>query len=684
MVILGLSRIRTLLVAPLLFGLASCALAPGGTVGTTREDVAATVVINEFTPGSSGWIELYNPGSVAVDVSNWSVDDVAGGGYAPKSLGSSVSIPAQGYLVVSYAGINYASTDSVRLVDASGTEVDSHSNFYAKTSTAGLCFGRQPDGGAWAAANLICSKGVSNGGGCASCDDANTCTTDACAGGACSHTPVADGTSCGTGLACTAGMCGPIDECTVTNGAVITSTGTSGAVLLQGMVVTPDEAFAGEVLVVGDSIVCVAASCESDPNAAAATVVNTNGIILPGMIDAHNHVLFDIFDEGDWSPTQSYTNHNQWPNDPRYKALVNAKQYLNGEAGSPVDYGCEMDKYGELKGLISGTTSIQGSANPANRACFGSLARTIDQTPNGLGSDHVQTATIFPSTSAADGVCKNFSSGTTEAYVIHVAEGVDATALKEFGKLGTVTSTDDCLYAPQTTIIHGTALGDAEFDVMSTSGMSLVWSPRSNVFLYGAGTDYTKTTNIPLALSHGINVSVGPDWSIGGSQNLLDELPFAKLVDSTVFGNILTSQALVQMVTSHPAKALGLGTVLGSLAPGFKADLFVIGGDTTAPFDAVLASTARDVRLVMVGGVVLYGDPALQPLAPASPGCETFDACCRSKFVCVASTGGTASNKFGQTLSDIESTLASASDAYDDLHLTEWSFSPIAPILKCK
>ena len=74
---------------------------------------------------------------------------------------------------------------------------------------------------------------------------------------------------------------------------------------------------------------------------------------------------------------------------------------------------------------------------------------------------------------------------------------------------------------------------------MAARGMSLVWSPRSNVFLYGGGTDLTKTTNIPLALAKGINVALAPDWSIGGSQNLLDELRFADQVDDTVWGNVI-------------------------------------------------------------------------------------------------------------------------------------------------
>src|SRR5204863_4814296 len=116
--------------------------------------------------------------------------------------------------------------------------------------------------------------------------------------------------------------------------------------------------------------------------------------------------------------------------------------------------GCEMDKYGELKGLLAGTTSIVGAANPSNRACFGSLARTIDQTPNDLGADAIQVNVLFPSTSAADVVCGNFADLSTKAYLVDVAEGTNASAQNEFATLGTVSSTDGCLYAPQTAIMH--------------------------------------------------------------------------------------------------------------------------------------------------------------------------------------------------------------------------------------
>src|SRR5262249_48559112 len=103
-------------------------------------------------------------------------------------------------------------------------------------------------------------------------------------------------------------------------------------------------------------------------------------------------------------------------------------------------------------------------------------------------------------------------------------------------------------------------------------------SPRSNIFLFGHGTDLSRTTNIPAALEKNIVIALAPDWSIGGSQNLLAELRYADLVDNTQWGDVLTPGLLLQMVTKNPARILGLTGTLGELDPGRKADVVVIGG----------------------------------------------------------------------------------------------------------
>jgi len=296
----------------------------------------------------------------------------------------------------------------------------------------------------------------------------------------------------------------------------------------------------------------------------------------------------------------------------------------------------------------------------------------------------VQAATLFPAKAAdADAVCANLSSGKTNAYLIHIAEGVDDTSRKEFQKLFDVTTNDGCLFSPMTTVVHGTSLEEQHFAQMATHGMGLVWSPQSNVFLYGHGTDLSKTANVPAALDKGITVALAPDWSIGGSQNLLDELRFADRVDNGQWGDAITPKMLAAMVTTNPAKLLGLGATLGRLAPGLKADVVVLAGDRSKPYDTLLAAAPKAVRLVLVGGKVLYGDATLRSLGQATPECETLDICGASKFACVAAPGGTVANKFGQSYADVKTTIDTELKKYDDKNLTQWKFSPVTPLYRC-
>ena len=454
--------------------------------------------------------------------------------------------------------------------------------------------------------------------------------------------------------------------------------GTGSSLLLRGTVVTPTVAFLGEVLVEGDTITCAAASCAGQTGASTASIIETRGLIFPGLIDASNAALFGAFDEDDWSPEQLYTNHVQWQSDARYGALVDAKKYLNGEGASPVELGCELDKYGELIAMLGGATSVVAKANPPDLACYGSLTRTIDQAPNDLGTDSIQVALLFPATPAADGVCSNLNSSQTDAYVINIAEGVDNVARNEFVQLGTITTIDGCLYAPQTVIVGGAALGEPELAIMGAQGMSLVWQPRSDVRLYGA------TANVPLALADSINVALSANGSINGSHDLLAALRYARAYSTAQWGAAVSDVELVQMVTTRAAKALALDTALGSIAVGKKADLTVVSANTcSAPWSALVNARKRDIRMVMIGGVALYGDVALQAAAPVTPGCEALNVCGVSKFVCVAESGGTVADKLGQTLAEITGGLTAGFQDYDALDLSPWNFSPLAPLATC-
>ncbi|MBK7579779.1 MAG: amidohydrolase family protein [Myxococcales bacterium] len=507
--------------------------------------------------------------------------------------------------------------------------------------------------------------GATGGGGVAGAGGATGGGGVAGGGGATGGGGVAGGGGAG-GTGGTGGVTSP--PATITPGAAT-------RFLLKGAVITPAGAIDGEVLVENQNITCVAASCSSQAGATGATVINTNGVIVPGLIDPHNHGLFNLFDETDWAPKQLYTNHNHWTDktkEPRYSEMVDAKQSLESASGQNV--ACEMDKFAETKALIAGTTAFLVAAT--SRKCFGSLVRTIDTAYNDLETpsiDSVRTAIAVPSGAAATSACTAITAGDT--YVVHVSEGTDGPALNEFTSLSTVAG--GCLLNSHVTVVHGTALKAANFQTMATANMGLVWSPKSNVFLYGS------TTDIPAAITAGLKkIALGPDWALGGSVNMLDELRFADGYDNANWGNILTPKKIVEMGSIEGARVLGLEKYIGSLEVGKRADLFVVPGALANAYDAVLAATPSNVRLTMVDGRALYGEKALQAAGPTAPGCEALSVCGVDKFLCAAET--TTTDKLNQTYVDYRGALVTALSTYDTtLKPAGGPFTPITSLTKC-
>jgi 5-methylthioadenosine/S-adenosylhomocysteine deaminase len=156
--------------------------------------------------------------------------------------------------------------------------------------------------------------------------------------------------------------------------------GDPAKLVIKGPVVT-SQGILGEMTVEHDTITCVAATC---PHPLGATIYNiTDAYIFPGFIDAHNHVAYNVLPK--WIPPKRYLNRNQWQREKAYKAFKAPYDVLKKKKLL-----CEMVKYGEVKALLSGITTIQGS--PPSQNCFGTLIRNAES-ENGLmvTDSHIRT-----------------------------------------------------------------------------------------------------------------------------------------------------------------------------------------------------------------------------------------------------------------------------------------------------
>ena len=138
------------------------------------------------------------------------------------------------------------------------------------------------------------------------------------------------------------------------------------------------------------------------------------------------------------------------------------------------------------------------------------------------------------------------SAGTLDAWFLHLSEGTDASSLNEFEIL-----VNNDLLVPELMLIHGVPLGASEYAQMGAVGASLVWSPTSNLLLYG------ETANIAAAHEAGINIALAPDWSPSGSKSPLHELKLADWLDTHRYGDIFTDYEQVEMVTTNVVDGIG-------------------------------------------------------------------------------------------------------------------------------
>jgi len=383
--------------------------------------------------------------------------------------------------------------------------------------------------------------------------------------------------------------------------------GAEGAppIVLRGTVVTPDGVIKhGYVGLVGGRIVSVS---DKQPDIPDAVRVNTEGIILPGFIDLHNHVPWNVLPR--WSPDRTFTNQPQWADDPAFRQFSAPFDHLVASSF------CDMNTWGELRALVGGTTSVM-----ATRAipCIQGLVRNLDFNSGFYGTTELNREHIFnaagfrlppPSDVAGRAAFVQaarffIANPFYEALAMHVAEGTDADAEEQFTFLQS-----QSLLNPKGVLIHGISLGASDFQAMAASGTALVWSPRSNLELYGT------TANIAAALDAGVEIALAPDWAITGSSNMLDELKTAAQWNHEHLGGRLTDRQLVDMVTFVPAHVAGVDDEVGAIRPGLRADLLVIGreddDDDADPYRVVVDASPADVRLVLIAGMPLYGDRAL-------------------------------------------------------------------------
>ncbi len=388
----------------------------------------------------------------------------------------------------------------------------------------------------------------------------------------------------------------------------------TGKYALKGDIITPTGVVMnGYVVVQDEKIAEIRTSSQGAP--AGVGVWDTKGVISPGLIDGHGHVEYNHIPIADLG--KRYQNRDQWPGAKLYKTLV--KDPKNAVTAAGIQ--CEALRHGEARGLVGGTTAIQGTPQTS---CVRPLVRNLEQV-NFCRDKVRQNVTgivgfersISGKPSFADSVKADIAARKVDTVVVHAGEGIDEHARSEWQMLK-----DQGLANENLVMIHATAFTRADFNEIAAAKAKIVFSPLSNLLLYG------KTTDIPAALDAGVLVSIGADWAPSGSANLLGELKVADHVNKRLWNSKVTDQQLLEFATINPAKAFRMDKEVGSIEVGKYADFLVVKQQTgVSSYRSVINAKPQDVFLVTISGDPLFGTKAAMDTLGKGGDYELIDAC---------------------------------------------------------
>ena len=302
-------------------------------------------------------------------------------------------------------------------------------------------------------------------------------------------------------------------------------------------------------------------------------------LILPGLINAHDHLHFSLFPKMGNPP---YRNYVEWGED------IHSRSADPGARARTVSKHTRL-WWGGIRNLLCGATTVCH-----HDPLWPELQRT--DFPVRVVQEYGWGHSL-----ALGGDLREAHAATPKGrvFIMHACEGVDEASRAELGALVRLGLLDS-----NTVLVHGLALDDEGVALMRERGASLIICPSSNSFLFERLPD--------LSLLRGIVMAIGSDSPLTATGDLLDEVRFA-----IRFTGIAPSAAY-QMVTTAAAAILRLQDAEGSLQEAGRGDLVAIRDTGQDPADRIQSLSLTDIELVVIGGSVQLASETIFNRLPTS------------------------------------------------------------------
>ena len=303
-------------------------------------------------------------------------------------------------------------------------------------------------------------------------------------------------------------------------------------------------------------------------------------LVMPGLINAHDHLGFALFPRLANPPYRNYIEwgtdiHNKFPETiAKHRAVPKHLRLW----------------WGGIRNLLCGVTTVSHHDplwSELQRKDF--PVRVVEKYGWGhslaLGGDLGAARLTTPE---------------GHAFIVHACEGIDEEAREELWGLDRLKLLDD-----RAVLVHGLAIDHEGVALMRNRGASLVVCPSSNNFLFGKLPEISLLREID-------NLALGNDSPLTAEGDLLDEIRYAICLCN------ISPQTAYRMVTEAPAAILRLKDEEGSIRISGRGDLFAVLDTGHNAADRLPALSINDVELVLLEGRVQLASAAILERLPFS------------------------------------------------------------------